>query len=92
MAQTLTVTEVARNFAEYINRVSYWGENFVLLRGNKPVAELRPVPVGKKLVELPSLLASLPHLSPAEASEFADDLATAREGLARVEVRDPWEC
>ncbi len=92
MTQALTVTEVARNFAEYINRVSYRGECFLLMRGNKPVAELRPVSSGKKLAELPSLLASLPHLSHAEATHFADDLATAREELARVEVRDPWAC
>ena len=90
MAQRPTVTEVARHFAEYIDRVSDRGESFVLTRGNKPVAELRPLPTGKKLSELPSLLASLPHLSPTEATQFADDLATAREELARGVVRDPW--
>ena len=90
MAQTRTVTEVARHFAEYINRVSYRGESFVLVRGNRPVAELRPLPVGKKLSELPSLLASLPHLSPTEATQLANDIETAREELARAEVRDPW--
>ncbi|MDE0033436.1 MAG: hypothetical protein OXU75_09915 [Deltaproteobacteria bacterium] len=90
MVQTLTVTEMARNFAEYINRVSYRGDCFVLVRGNKPVAELRPLPAGKQLSELPSLLATLPHLSPTEATELADDLETAREELARTEVRDPW--
>jgi antitoxin (DNA-binding transcriptional repressor) of toxin-antitoxin stability system len=89
MSQTLSVTEVARHFAEYINRVAYRGECFVLMRGNKPIAELRPVPVGKKLAELPALLSSLPHLSPTEASRFADDLAVAREALARAEVHDP---
>lgn len=90
MAQTLTVTEMARHFAEYINRVFYRGENFILVRGNKPVAELRPLPAVTKLAELPSLLASLPHLSPTEATQFANDLATAREELAHAEVRDPW--
>jgi len=90
MVQTLSVTEVARHFAEYINRVSYRGECFVLLRGNKPVAELRPLPAGKRLVELPALLASLPHLSPTEATQFADDIAVARQALARAEVHDPW--
>ena len=90
MAQTRTVTEVARHFAEYINRVSYRGESFVLVRGNRPVAELRPLPAGKKLSELPSLLASLPHLSPTEATQLANDIETAREELARAEVRDPW--
>ncbi|MXX10654.1 MAG: hypothetical protein F4201_06180 [Nitrospira sp. SB0677_bin_15] len=91
MAHTLSVTEMARHFAEYINRVAYRGESFVLVRGNKPMAELRPLPVGKRLAELPSLLASLPHLSSAEATQFADDLTAAREALARAEVRDPWE-
>ncbi|MDE0145383.1 MAG: hypothetical protein OXI53_02415 [Nitrospira sp.] len=91
MAHTLSVTEMARHFAEYINRVAYRGESFVLVRGNKPMAELRPLPVGKRLAELPSLLASLPHLSSAEATQFADDLTAAREALARAEVRNPWE-
>jgi len=90
MSQTLTVTEVARHFAEYINRVAYRGESFVLIRGNKPIAELRPLPTGKRLAELPALCASLPPLSPTEVAQFAEDLAAAREALARTEVHDPW--
>ena len=91
MAQTLSVTEVARHFAEYINRVVYRGESFVLVRGNKPIAELRPLPVGRRLAELPALLASLPHLSATDAAQLADDLTAAREVLAREEVGDPWQ-
>jgi antitoxin (DNA-binding transcriptional repressor) of toxin-antitoxin stability system len=90
MSQTLTVTEVARHFAEYINRVAYRGESFVLMRGNKPIAELRPLPVGKRLAELPALCAALPPLSATEAAQLADDLMTAREVLTRAEVHDPW--
>lgn len=90
MSQTLSVTEVARHFAEYINRVAHRGECFVLVRGNKPIAELRPLSVGKRLAELPALLASLPHLSETEAAQFAEDLTAARETLARAEVHDPW--
>lgn len=89
MAQTRSVTEVARHFAEYIDRVSYRGESFVILRGNRPVAELRPLPAGKRLGELPALLASLPHLSPAEADELADDLEAARLALAREAWEEP---
>ena len=89
MAQRLSVTEVARHFAEYINRVYYRGECIVLVCGNKPVAELRPLPAGKRLVELPALLASLPHLSPAEATRFGDDLAAARQTLIRAAVNNP---
>lgn len=88
MIQTRSVTEVIRHFAEYIDRVAYRGESFVLVRGNKPIAELCPLPTGKRLAELPALLASLPHLSSAEATQFADDLTVAREALARGEVRD----
>ncbi len=90
MSQTLTVTEMARHFAEYLNRVVYRGECFALVRGNKPIAELRPLPAGKRLAELPALFASLPHLSATDAAELADDLTAAREVLARAEVPDPW--
>jgi antitoxin (DNA-binding transcriptional repressor) of toxin-antitoxin stability system len=91
MPQTLSVTEIARHFAEYINRVAYRGECFVLVRGNKPIAELRPLPTGKRLAELPTLLASLPHLSETEAVQFAADLTAAQEALARAEAHDPWQ-
>jgi prevent-host-death family protein len=38
MAQTLTVTEMSRKLAEYIDRVRYRRERFILTKGNKPVA------------------------------------------------------
>ena len=85
----VTVTQVARNFAEYVNRVAYRRESFTLLRGKRPLAELRPLPAGTRLSELPALLASLPHLSAAEAEVFSDDLAASRHELG--EVRDPWQ-
>lgn len=88
MSETLTVTEVVRHFAEYVNRVAYRRESFVLLRGSKPVAELRPLPTGKRLAELPGLLATLPRLD--DATEFAADLEAARDELARGELVDPW--
>ncbi len=88
MVKTISVTEVARHFAEYINRVAYCGECFVLVRGNKPMAELRPLSTGKRLAELPALLASLPHLSSAEATQFADDLTAARETLTHTEIHN----
>ena len=84
------VTEVARNFAEYVNRVAFGGESFVLMRGKKPVAELRPVPAGKRLEELPGMLDFLPRLSEEEAAELAGDLDRAREELGDVPLRDPW--
>ena len=85
----VTVTQVARNFAEYVNRVAYRRESFTLLRGNKPLAELRPLPTGARLSELPGLLASLPRLTEAEADELAADLDAARDELGAV--RDAWQ-
>lgn len=86
-----TVTEVLRNFSEYINRVAYRGERFVLLRGGRPVAELTPLPSGTRLGDLPDLLESLPRLSPEEAEAFAGDLDRARDQLLEHEPRSPWE-
>jgi antitoxin (DNA-binding transcriptional repressor) of toxin-antitoxin stability system len=91
MTKILTVTEMARGFADYINRVAYRGERFILTRGNKPVAEIRPLPVGRKLSELPGILASVPHLEPDDVEQFARDVDDAREELANFPVRDPWE-
>jgi antitoxin (DNA-binding transcriptional repressor) of toxin-antitoxin stability system len=84
----VTVTQLARNFAEYVNRVAYRRETFTLVRGNKPLAELRPLPAGARVSELPGLMASLPRLSEAEAGDFALDLDAARGELG--EVRDAW--
>lgn len=91
MSQALSVTEAARHLAEYVNRVAYRGESFVLVRGKQPVAELRPLPVGRRLGELPALLASLPHLAAGDATQFAEDLGSARDELGRLEVSDPWQ-
>lgn len=90
MRSTPSVTDVARNFADYINRVAFGGERFVLMRGKRAVAELRPVPSGKKLRELPELLASLPRLSDSEAADLAADMDDARRDLTRAPLRDPW--
>jgi len=90
MGKTLSVTELVRNFSEYMNRVAYRGEDYVLTRGNKAIAQLRPMPAGRKLGDLPAILASLPHLEETEADAFAEDLAEARAELARERLRDPW--
>jgi antitoxin (DNA-binding transcriptional repressor) of toxin-antitoxin stability system len=85
-----SVTEVARHFSDYINRVAFRGEHFTLMRGNKPVAELRPVPTGRRLGELPELVASLPRLSIEDATSLGDDLEAARRHLAELPLHDPW--
>jgi antitoxin (DNA-binding transcriptional repressor) of toxin-antitoxin stability system len=87
----ITVTEAVRRFSDYVNRVAYRGERFVLVRGGTEVAELRPVARGLPLGDLPGLLASLPPLDPAERSEFAADVGRAREQAGLAPERSAWE-
>ena len=85
-----SVTEVARNFAEYVNRVAYRGERFTLMRGGKPVAELSPVARGVRVEDLPALFASLPRLALDEAEAFARDIELGRPFARDDDFRDPW--
>jgi prevent-host-death family protein len=86
-----TVTEVLRNFSDYINRVAYRGERFVLTRGGRPVAELVPAqPAGRRLSELASVLGSLPRLGEDEAASFEEDLERARFERGGFLPVDPW--
>jgi antitoxin (DNA-binding transcriptional repressor) of toxin-antitoxin stability system len=95
MPEIVTVTEAVRSFTEYINRILYRGDSFVLTRGNKPVAKLvpisQPLPKGLKGKEFLELLKSLPHLTPEEAEAFGRDIDEAREEMNRLPIRDPWE-
>ncbi|MEX2530556.1 MAG: type II toxin-antitoxin system Phd/YefM family antitoxin [Gemmatimonadota bacterium] len=92
MRITATVTDVLRNFSDYVNRVAYRGERFVLTRGGREVAELVPTaPAGSRLADLPEILRSLPRLGPEEAEAFAEDLARIRDESNREAPRDAWE-
>jgi antitoxin (DNA-binding transcriptional repressor) of toxin-antitoxin stability system len=91
MDKTLSVTDFVRNFSDYLNRVTYQGDRLVLTRGRKPVAEIRPMPSGRRLADLPSILNALPRLSDAEAAAFADDLAAARAELGSEHPHSPWD-
>ncbi len=88
--ESLTATEVARRLADLLDSVAYRRESFVVVRGKRPLAELRPLPAGTRLADLPAVLAELPGLEPSEADDFAADLDAARAELASLETRDPW--
>ncbi|MDA3926013.1 MAG: type II toxin-antitoxin system prevent-host-death family antitoxin [Kiritimatiellae bacterium] len=90
-AITLSVTDVARNFSEYVNRVNYKGDRFVLVKGGREVAELKPVPKGRLLSELAALLKTSARLSQEEAEAFEADINEARAGMNKEEIRDSWD-
>jgi hypothetical protein len=90
-AISISVTEFVRDFSRFIHRVAFGRERFVLLKGGKPVAEVSPPPLGRRLGELPHLMADLPHLSPEDAAAFAADLEAARAELTRMRIEDRWD-
>jgi len=91
MKSTISVTEAVRNFADFLNRIAYRGEHFILERGGRPVARLVPVPQAGRLGDLPGLMAAIPRLGPEEGEALARDLKKAGEGLSPLSGADPWE-
>jgi prevent-host-death family protein len=78
---TISVTEAARNFADYVNRARYQNASFVLLKNGTPVARL--VPEGEKICsgrELAEALAST-RLSREEAMGWSRDVRAGRKSL-----------
>lgn len=86
----VTVTKVAKNFSDFINRVNYKGERFILIKGKKAVAEINPVIRGKVLGDLPEIISKLPKLSKEELEGFSKDLEKARTDNVDEKLRDPW--
>lgn len=87
----VTATEMSRNFSNYLNRVSYAGESFLLVRGKKIIAELHPAPRGRRLADLPALFKAAPRLSKDEAEDFERELKAAKKFLHRKKAQDRWE-
>lgn len=90
MASEVSVTEFARNLSDFINRVAYRGERFIIVRSSRAVGELTPVPSARRLGDLPAVLEGLPHLTDDDADNFARDVAKARSELAGEPIVDPW--
>jgi antitoxin (DNA-binding transcriptional repressor) of toxin-antitoxin stability system len=77
----ITVTEVARNFADCVNRVHYQNVTFVLLKNGEPFARLVPdnekVCAGRDLAEA----LSKTGLPEKESRAWQRDLRAARRRL-----------
>ena len=85
----ISITHLARNLADIVNRVAYKGERFTVVRGRRPVAEVIPAPRGRRLAELSGILAGLPRLAQEDVGHFAHDVAEARREMG-LEEADPW--
>jgi hypothetical protein len=92
MPKTLTtVTELSRRFSDYMNRVKYRRESFILTKGKEPFAEIRPLPRGLTGPEFLDLIKNGPHLDPDDIEQFAKDIDDARREMDSLPIRDPWE-
>ncbi len=83
--QTVTATELSRNFRVMLNRVEFQHEELIIMRNNTPVARLIP-DTGAMTTE--AAFADIYRILPEEAGEtwLADSRLEERIG----EVRDPW--
>ena len=91
MPTEVTATEVAKNLTEYLNRVAYRGERFIIVRGKKPLAILAPV---KPPVRGPGLLAlfeRLPKLSADELDAFERDIEDGRNARLPFAGASQWD-
>ena len=79
--KTMTVTEAARHFSEFISRVHYRGESTLLFKGGKPVAKVLPAGNPRTGRDLAVIWSRLPHLSVKEAAAFGRDIEGARRRL-----------
>lgn len=89
----ISITHLARNLADIVNRVVYRGERFQVIRGNRPVVDLVPPPRARRLGDLPGILDRLPRLVAEDAEELSKELDAAREALdsvPRTGGGDPW--
>jgi prevent-host-death family protein len=85
--QTITATDLARNFRVMLNRVEFQHEELLIVRNNTPVARLVPGPATMTAAEA---FADLYCTLPQEAGETW--LADSRlDDTISGEVRDPWE-
>ncbi|MBX2823298.1 MAG: type II toxin-antitoxin system Phd/YefM family antitoxin [Gammaproteobacteria bacterium] len=78
--QNVSITEAARNFSDFVNRVAYRGESFFLIRGKRRVASLKPANAVVSVSDLQQALMDLPALEAPERKRWLADLAELRDG------------
>jgi antitoxin (DNA-binding transcriptional repressor) of toxin-antitoxin stability system len=84
--QTITATDLSRNFRVMLNRVEFQHEELLIMRNNFPVARLVP---GPAIMTAAEAFADLYRTLPEDAGKTW--LADSRlDGNQNNEVRDPW--
>jgi antitoxin (DNA-binding transcriptional repressor) of toxin-antitoxin stability system len=84
--QTITATDLSRNFRVMLNRVEFQHEELLIMRNNFPVARLVPGPATMTAVEaFTDLYRTLPESA---GKTWLADSCLDKNDID--EVRDPW--
>ena len=87
--KTVTVTEAARNFSDFVSRVHYRRESALLTKGGRPMVKVTPARRANTGTDLAELWAKMPHLSAKEADAFGRDIEAARRKLPALKAK--WD-
>jgi hypothetical protein len=89
----ISATRAVRDFSEVLNTIKFRGAHYVIERGGKPIASMKPYEDKTDswtLGELKALLKKLPRLEE-ELDAFAADLEDACNDQPLMATGDLWE-
>ena len=93
MEKRISATRAVRDFSEVLNTIKFKGVHYIIERGGKPIASMKPIDEEgdfKTLGELKGLLKKLPRLDE-ELDAFAADLEDIRKDQPPVVTGNLWE-
>ena len=93
MEKHISATRVVRDFSEVLNTIKFKGVHYIIERGGKPVASMKPINEEKEfrtLGDLKVLLKRLPRLGE-ELDAFDADLKNIYKDQPVVPMGDLWE-
>ncbi len=93
MEKRISATRAVRDFSEVLNTIKFKGVHYVIERGGKPVASMKPIDEKTDLMtlgELKTLLKKLPRLDE-ELEAFAADLEEITKNQPLMATGDLWE-
>ena len=92
MEKRISATRAVREFSEILNTIKFKGVNYIIERGGKPIASMKPIdekidPL--TLGELKLLLKKLPRLEE-ELDAFVSDLEEISRNQPLMPAGDLW--
>ncbi len=93
MKKHISATRAVRDFSEVLNTIKFKGAHYVIERGGKPIASMKPIDEKTEsmtLGDLKTLLKKLPKLDE-ECEAFAADLEDIWKDQPLMAMGDVWE-